>query len=290
MDTHPDIFLLRGHARSGTNWIGRLLNLHPRVLCAGEWDFTELQDAFGRFVGALARCPRRPGAPSRARRSSGLPLRVLAVVCERKPGAIWIGERTPKPIEPTPIAEAPVIHVLRDGRDVLVSWTHHQLKRARTGEGGLAGRMGEQVAAYERNAEHFLEHPEHLLSDESWVRQIARQWGARNLADRDTIESARAGRTPYRVHALRYEDLLADVERERVGMYRFLALDPDEAAPLESGVKTGAGFESESPGAFNRKGEAGDWKNYFTGDARRWFKEEAGSALIELGYEERNDW
>jgi len=282
----PSIFFLRGHARSGTNWIGRLLELHPRICCTGEWDFTGLQTALDRFVS-------RDWQVGHTEPVRSVALDAFERFCEtcirategRKPDVAWLGERTPKPIDPLPIAGCPLIHVQRDGRDVLVSWTHHQLKRAREGQGGLDGRMGDQVSAYQRNPDHFKEHPEELLLDESWVRQIARQWGDRSLADRRTIE-----RGERRVHAVRYEELLEDAERERVRMYRFLGLDPDEAAPLDAGVKTTAGFASESPGSFNRKGEAGDWKNYFTGDARRWFIEEAGPALIELGYEDSIDW
>ena len=35
---------------------------------------------------------------------------------------------------------------------------------------------------------------------------------------------------------------------------------------------------------------AGDWKNHFTEEDRRVFKEEAGELLIRLGYEEDLDW
>ena len=32
-----DVFLLRGFVRSGTNWMGRILNLHPDINCQGEF-------------------------------------------------------------------------------------------------------------------------------------------------------------------------------------------------------------------------------------------------------------
>ena len=34
--TH-EYFFVRGHPRSGTNWIGALLNLHPQINCWGEF-------------------------------------------------------------------------------------------------------------------------------------------------------------------------------------------------------------------------------------------------------------
>ena len=39
-----------------------------------------------------------------------------------------------------------------------------------------------------------------------------------------------------------------------------------------------------------RKGTIGDWKNYFSSKHKEIFKEIAGDILIQLGYEENNDW
>ena len=39
-----------------------------------------------------------------------------------------------------------------------------------------------------------------------------------------------------------------------------------------------------------RKGKIGDWKNHFTEEHKRVFKEVAGKALIKLGYENGYDW
>ncbi len=39
-----------------------------------------------------------------------------------------------------------------------------------------------------------------------------------------------------------------------------------------------------------RKGQIGDWQNHFTDEHKRAFKEVAGEALINLGYENGYDW
>jgi len=39
-----------------------------------------------------------------------------------------------------------------------------------------------------------------------------------------------------------------------------------------------------------RKGVVGDWRNHFTDEHKRLFKESAGDLLIQLGYEQNNDW
>ncbi|WP_413167514.1 sulfotransferase domain-containing protein [Capilliphycus salinus ALCB114379] len=40
----------------------------------------------------------------------------------------------------------------------------------------------------------------------------------------------------------------------------------------------------------NRKGVAGDWKNHFQEEHKQFFKDKYGSLLVQLGYEENNDW
>src|SRR5207244_11461043 len=40
-----DLFFVRGHPRSGTNWVGALLNLHPQVNCFGEFHFEDIRNA-----------------------------------------------------------------------------------------------------------------------------------------------------------------------------------------------------------------------------------------------------
>jgi hypothetical protein len=39
-----------------------------------------------------------------------------------------------------------------------------------------------------------------------------------------------------------------------------------------------------------RKGTTGDWRTHFTAEHKRLFKETAGDLLIQLGYEQNNDW
>jgi hypothetical protein len=47
---------------------------------------------------------------------------------------------------------------------------------------------------------------------------------------------------------------------------------------------------SEDRHKFNRKGIAGDWRNHFSDDQKRLFKELAGEVLIRLGYEKDDCW
>jgi hypothetical protein len=96
---------------------------------------------------------------------------------------------------------------------------------------------------------------------------------------------------------LRYESLL-DHGPEEVG--RLLAFLGVDAAPATvAGCLHAARFERSAGG--RRRGEedsasparvglAGDWRRVFTPDDRRIFKDVAGAALIELGYESDENW
>jgi hypothetical protein len=76
-------------------------------------------------------------------------------------------------------------------------------------------------------------------------------------------------------------------------------LGVDDSAPaVEACVAAGA-FKAlsggrapgqEDRGNFFRKGVAGDWTNHFRDEDRRIFNEEAGRALVELGYEANERW
>jgi len=46
----------------------------------------------------------------------------------------------------------------------------------------------------------------------------------------------------------------------------------------------------EDSSSRHRKGVSGDWINVFTGEDRRVFKEVAGDLLVELGYEQDDNW
>jgi hypothetical protein len=80
-------------------------------------------------------------------------------------------------------------------------------------------------------------------------------------------------------------------------LLEFLGADSDEE--VASGCVEAASFEQLSGGrtqgeeassSFYRKGIAGDWKNHFSEEDRRVFKEEAGELLIRLGYEKNGGW
>ena len=50
MEQPKRFFQLRGFMRSGTNWIGNLLNLHPHICCTGEYHFDVMDGEFRRLI------------------------------------------------------------------------------------------------------------------------------------------------------------------------------------------------------------------------------------------------
>jgi hypothetical protein len=96
--------------------------------------------------------------------------------------------------------------------------------------------------------------------------------------------------------AVSYERLLADGAPVVRDLLQFLGLPAEDqriADLLERSsfrFYTGRERGQENRRRFYRKGIAGDWKNHFTPEHSRIFKELAGDMLIRLGYEEGLDW
>ncbi len=288
---NPTLFFVCGHPRSGTNWVRNLLNLHPKVHCDGESPFArfrEVMDTQRKFSWSLAS---RPAYFAALERGIADTIRACTLtLLDGKPGATCVGDHTPRLLWPYVPGER-LIHVTRDGRDVLVSWTFHQLATGFLVGEPHATRMSAQREAFARDPFHFKAHPEQLLSCEAWVRLVAGDWSNYMRWDRDTRERmARGEIADAPVRAVAYEALHADVEGQRRELYRFLGVDPEEAAPIEARSNTAPGRRGEDPKSTLRSAKAGDWVNYFTDDVRRWFKESAGEALVEFGYEKDAGW
>ncbi len=287
-------FFISGHPRSGTNWLSNLCNLHPDICCHGEFHFQVLYNAFDRFTDMPWYVASKPKIKAVAREGLAQTTRrcMIAMAEGRKPGATVIGDHTPRPFQML-LGDSAYLAIIRDGRDVVVSWTFHLL---RTGKPGLVhDRTREaftrELAAAGDSAEGLKAAAGNLLRDEAWVSTVAGGWALQMQNDlprlRGLIETPRNN---CRVLLLRYEELLGDAEKWRTEIYRFLGVEPGKAESLSRETNTVAGFGREDPQSFYRKGESGDWKNYFDAQNATWFKTAAGKELIEAGYEKDLDW
>jgi hypothetical protein len=319
-DSTP-VFFVTGLGKSGTRWLTRILDSHPEVLCKGEgrffsagWKRADLDPANDRAIAsslyyALTHSEHlrlwversvwsRDGDPDEHINvlmrlateyflTSGLSKSGKKLVGDKSPlldeafmrevGAVYPGAR--------------VIHIIRDGRDRTVSSMHRGWRRA--SQGYLHRLSPEELAKGEALREGQRERTEMGVFTEVWLRQAARNW--RLLVGRAVEDGPAVLGSNYT--EVRYEDLLVRPNEEVERLLGFLGVGTDEM--LVEHCVSQASFEKlsrgrergeEDPSSFYRKGVAGDWRNYFTEEDKRVFKEEAGELLIRLGYEEDFDW
>lgn len=276
-------FCLRGFMKSGTNWLGSLLDNHPQVSCQGEYHWQEivgplhsrntkssmLQEepfrrfALARFEGAIKRC----------------------LLYGVKEGAIVIGDRTPHTLAPVILRNTPHLSIIRDGRDILVSRAFHLFNNPQVSK--LFQRnpqAAKELEEFQRDPWFFSKHPHLLLSHEEVVRDTARWWRQHLEMDRRTVEN----HPKLAVRFVKYEDLHLRTQELTNELLEFLGVDPQLAPPLTG--KLLPGFEQERPNDFYRKGAVGDWRNYFDDHSRNWFKQEVLEELKIQGYETDDAW
>jgi hypothetical protein len=93
------------------------------------------------------------------------------------------------------------------------------------------------------------------------------------------------------VLCLRFEDLLHNQDQSLAaildhlerGSFKIPTDRPTTLAKIKDAIQP-------QKSATFRKGKSGGWREHFTEEHKRLFKETAGDLLIKLGYEENNDW
>jgi hypothetical protein len=318
-------FFVVGEPKSGTDWLTKILDSHPEVLCRPKGVFFGRHHRRERLKSAGGRMP--PASLQNAiledeylrlwvERSGWTedndPEEHLANITRlaidyflteglSKTKKRMAGDKTPFFTQDilsemsTIYPEARVIHIIRDGRDVVVSKMHHIWKAEARGE--PVELLAEEIAkrdAFYQNPEMFLASQDGIFREER-LRDWAEGW--RTRVGRAVKVGPALFETSY--VEVRYEDLLERPEEEAERLFRFLGAEASaevvnrcvEAASFEKGSGRQRG-QDDYPlrhGKY-RKGIAGDWKNVFTERDREIFKEAAGDLLIELGYEKDDAW
>ncbi len=95
---------------------------------------------------------------------------------------------------------------------------------------------------------------------------------------------------------IKYEDMLVDTRKEFKNILDFYEINiSDDVVDTIVEKHRFINSTNRSPGeqdvsSFNRKGIAGDWKNYFSASHVEKFKNIAGQFLIDTGYEMDTNW
>ncbi len=176
----------------------------------------------------------------------------------------------------------PVVFVVRDGRDCMVSFYFFHKLMHDAGESTAFRTLyppGTDLNDVRSNLPRFIEH---IFRRPTGARST---WPEYNRAWRDR---------PGVVYA-RYEPLRADPAAELARICRELG-SPAPAESVTAAVErwsmprlTGREPGQEDRGSFIRKGVSGDWVARFNAESRAIFADLAGDALVELGYERSAD-
>ena len=317
------VFFVVGWPKSGTTWVRRMLDQHPEVLCRGEGKFFGRNDHNETFekVPVNARGQMlRPGSLYNILAESE-DLRVWlertwwtregdaeeqAALLVREAVFQFLGQKlseSGKKIagDKTPFAgagtvreigevlpEAKVIHVVRDGRDVAISHTHHRWNRVKPVEEGgrLTPEEQDKRDRYREDPERFVATGESIFSEE-YITGAARSWRSQVGGAHHDGPSLLGDNYA----EVRYEDLLMRPEQEMRRLFRLLGARDDEEIvhrciekhSFESITQRSAGEEDSA--SFFRKGVAGDWRGVFTERDRQVYEEIAGDLLSDMGYD-----
>jgi len=163
-----------------------------------------------------------------------------------------------------------VIYLVRDGRDVCVSYYYYRLKLLKDGT----------------SLSEFLRQEDHYPS--SWAEHI-QSWYESGLQRSNIL-------------FIRYEELLMDPENELSRMLDFVGIEvsreiinkavEDSKFDRMKKIDQDAGRKYNLTGVkdFVRIGKSGTWRKEFTPDDIAYFKETAGDLLIKMGYEKDLNW
>jgi hypothetical protein len=290
-------FIIFASPKSGTTWMQRLLSAHPASICAESRAFGVYYDpgslttphlTMEKYLDLLKNhfAPSAPGLqPSDNafyRTALFNLIDALAVTAMNAVGKSVYGEKL-TPYRGTSDHVIEVLHdydprikfvnLTRDGRDVIVSgaaqWLNQRLRRAPAAEKAAFENALRNRTLLREDFDMFLDY---------WTSAVAAGLKARNLFSNYLPIS--------------YEAFVANPISQATILFDFLGLDARPGlvracveatafAKLSGGRQRG----EEDPNSFFRKGDVGDWKNWFTGEHLELFERQAGDLLRAVGYD-----
>lgn len=264
-----EVFYIRAHPKSGTNWLCNLVNLHPEINCKGEFHLDQL------FQGLVNMKKSKWSVLSMTPSllEDNFHNLIKNVIIQHCGQQALNGDRTPCTIKSTYIPSVKILYISRDGRDAAVSWAYHALNN----NIDITEKMESKRKKFLQNSNHFKEKKTQLLTCKKFLKKFAESWNTFIVNDFEMMQKADRGEIDMPYYWVRYEDLHKNTEHHRKEIYEFLGVNPSLAAPL--GERTKAGFKKIDNTKFYRRGAAGIWKEYFTEEQLGWFMEEASEGL-----------
>lgn len=183
-----------------------------------------------------------------------------------------------------PLDRFRAFHVIRDPRDIAVSsYFSHRYSHATD--------TWPELARHRADLERLPLH-EGLLLDMQWSRSLPCEGVVLRPFDcmRDWDY-----RMPHCME-VRFEDLIASPQTWLRDMFAFVEMpltEPGLGRIMQSHDFTLLASRppgQEDPTHHYRKGIAGDWRNYFQEDHKRFFKQSFGGLVEKLGYESSDRW
>ncbi len=311
----PTPFFFGAARRSGTTWLAGMLNAHPEIECRNEgWMFNDFGASFPEWLdetrvrawatrreaqGTWLRHQTIDEALRTMRRAMWLAMTRQAV--EREGWKQWgtlryVGDKTTthfcgqidEVVRTFP--DARFLHMLRDGRDAVVSDMFLLFRELERRELPADAR---REAADSREHHVFDKGKNVPLFGPAVMRYLVSEWAAAVSGGRRASELLAPGCW----HEVRYEQIAEHPAQGLRGVLEWLGVGAG-AELVEHLVNTHT-FEQLSGGRSRgqedataewRKGVSGDWRNHFTNEDKSMFKSIAGELLVELGYEQDLDW
>ena len=302
-----DKFFIFGHSRSGNTLLMRLVRLHPEIHANYQGVF------FSRPPGlkALVNTPeieewftRGTNRWNRGRDLSPVVMRAAGdFIMERDAhrfGKHIVGDKSPTTVTAGQAIcdahkiypDARIVYIVRDGRDVMVSDRFRNFVEEK-----FLRRGDHQIIASFRRDPTLFTGGGHSIFTEAWLRdpnQGVPSWSV-NL-DESRAEGLRLYGNHY--FEIRYEDILANPFRELTRLWLFLGVKTIPASlevdlQKEIAVNPDETWQAErnaSIAPYLPKGQPGNWRNFFTQQDCRIFKDIAGRQLLQWNYEADLNW
>jgi hypothetical protein len=305
-----------GHRKSGSTWLLNLLSLHPDLRGVAETHVFGLSrrepDPAVRTAKLFSRTPWSEGGSRRFLRYRALRLAAPALA-PIKPALRLRADERPATLLDLPLSDQRALRrelrAVADPADYVRRFFRHLDGRLRprayllekTPSNALYADFIQEVFPGAPMIAIHRDGRDVVVSDRFFTRDYG---GERRPFDfaasaqrwKKQMEAHLRAAARYPLFACSYERLLADGRAVARDLFAYLGLPADDRLlddVLErSSFRFHAGRDpgQEDRKRFYRKGIVGDWRNHFSAEDTRVFREVAGDMLVRLGYESDVRW